>query len=75
MDAAFCRIEALKASGMSSEAAFKAVLDLTWSSSTFSDHYRVWKICPSNIMLRAVRLGRGIGGEWRPLAKEYGKKK
>jgi hypothetical protein len=71
MDAAFSRIEVLKWSGTNSETAFKVVLGLTWLSSTFSDHYRVWKACPSGIIVAAVHKGWNLGGEWKPLTKLY----
>ena len=69
MNTAFTRIEELKGSGANSKAAFIGVVGSTWSSSTFSDHHQVWKACPSNIMLGAVRKGRSPGGEWKTLAK------
>jgi hypothetical protein len=75
MDAAFTRIEVLKGSGANSKAAFASVVGSTWSSSTFSDHHRVWKACPSNSMSDAVQKGRGPGGVWKTLAKMYGKKR
>jgi hypothetical protein len=76
MDLAFCRIEKLQGTGLTTEGAFKEVLmDVKWSSSTYSDHHRIWKMCPSDVMLEVVRKGRGTGGEWSALSAKYGRKK
>lgn len=71
MDFAFCRIEGLKGSGMSNKEAFGAVIGSSWSSSTFSDHHRVWKTCPSNEMMATIQKGRQVGGEWKLLTSKY----
>lgn len=75
MGEGFRRVQALKQTGATTQAAYLSVFEGVWKASTFSDHNYVWVNTPAEIMSAAMNMGRAPGGEWANLLAQFGRKK
>jgi hypothetical protein len=75
MGEGFRRVQALKETGVTTQAAYLSVFGGTWKASTFSNHNYVWVNTPAEIMSSAMNKGRVVGGEWANLLAQFGRKK